>query len=87
MPTLNLVMVPLNICFNNPVMHLYHHAYTLPETIDYGVNFGISLSLWDYIFKTNYVPEASGTIELGFKGDNKMPKGFIRQLLYGFREK
>ena len=22
-----------------------------------GINFGISLSIWDYIFKTNYVPE------------------------------
>ena len=52
-----------------------------------GVNFGISLSLWDYIFKTNYVPEDSGTIELGYEGDEKMSKGFLRQLFYGFRKK
>lgn len=50
---------PLKYLFNNPVMHLYHHAYTLPSEHRYGVNFGISLSLWDYLFKTAYVPENS----------------------------
>ena len=77
---------PLKYIFNNPVMHLYHHAYALPKDRFYGVNFGISLSLWDYIFKTNYVPEDSGKIELGYEGDNKMPKGFFKQLFYGFRK-
>ncbi|MDO6490938.1 MULTISPECIES: sterol desaturase family protein [unclassified Cellulophaga] len=74
---------PLKYIFNNPVMHLYHHAYTIPEG-SYGVNFGISLSLWDYIFKTNYIPEDSGTIRLGFKGDEHFPEGFVKQNLYGF---
>ncbi|MET6990493.1 sterol desaturase family protein [Sediminicola arcticus] len=74
---------PLKYLLNNPVMHLYHHAYTLPKGT-YGVNFGISLSLWDYIFKTNYIPEDSGDIELGFKGDDEFPKGFIGQNAYGF---
>ena len=77
---------PLKYIFNNPVMHLYHHAYALPKDRFYGVNFGISLSLWDYIFKTNYIPEDSGTIELGYEDDNKMPKGFFKQLFYGFRK-
>ena len=74
---------PLKYVFNNPVMHLYHHAHALPEG-SYGVNFGISLSLWDYIFKTNYIPEDSGTIEIGFPGDEKFPKDFIHQNIYGF---
>ncbi|QNL21603.1 sterol desaturase family protein [Hyphobacterium sp. CCMP332] len=76
---------PLKYIFNNPVMHLYHHAYVLPEG-RYGVNYGISLSLWDYIFKTNYIPEESGTIEIGFKGDDKFPKDFIGQNTYGFKK-
>lgn len=75
---------PLKYVFNNPVMHLYHHSYNLPEG-KYGVNFGISLSLWDYLFKTNYVPEDSGTIPLGYPGDEKMPKSFWKQLVYGFK--
>ena len=78
---------PLKYIFNNPVMHLYHHAYTLPEKNHHGVNFGISLSVWDYIFKTNYIPEDSGTIELGYSDDLKMPKTFLKQLLYGFSSK
>lgn len=76
---------PLKYLINNPVMHLYHHAYDLPEG-KYGVNFGISLSLWDYIFKTNYIPEDSGTIELGFAGDDKFPKDFVHQNIYGFKK-
>lgn len=75
----------LKYVLNNPVMHLYHHAYELPKG-RYGVNFGISLSIWDYIFKTNYIPEESGTIELGFKGDEVFPKDFIRQNTHGFKK-
>ncbi|AXT58220.1 sterol desaturase family protein [Aquimarina sp. MMG015] len=74
---------PMKYILNNPVMHLYHHSYALPKD-SYGVNFGISLSVWDYIFKTNYIPENSGTIEIGFPGDEKVPKNFFGQLLYGF---
>lgn len=76
---------PLKYIFNNPVMHLYHHAFTLPEG-KYGVNYGISLSIWDYLFKTNYIPEDSGTIEIGFKGDDAFPKDFVGQNLYGFKK-
>ena len=76
---------PLKYILNNPVMHLYHHAYTIPKG-SYGVNFGISLSIWDYIFKTNYIPENGGKIELGFPGDEKLPKGFWGQLIYGFKK-
>ena len=76
---------PLKYIINNPVMHLQHHAYDVPEG-KYGVNFGISLSLWDYIFKTNYIPEDSGTIDLGFPGVDKFPKSFIDQNTYGFRK-
>lgn len=70
---------------NNPVMHLYHHAYLVPEGRN-GMNYGISLSLWDYIFKTNYIPEDSGTVEIGFKGDEEFPTNFVAQNLYGFKK-
>ncbi len=77
---------PLKYILNNPVMHLYHHAYELPSQRPYGINFGISLSIWDYIFKTNYVPEDSGTIKLGYPSDEIMPKGFLGQIFYGFKK-
>ena len=75
---------PLRYIFNNSVMHLYHHVKELPQGRPNGINFGISLSIWDYIFKTNYVPESSGTIELGFPDEATFPKGFWGQLIYGF---
>lgn len=74
----------LRYVLNNPVMHLYHHAYDLPKQHRYGANFGITLSIWDYLFKTAYVPEKSGLIKLGYVGNDKMPLGFGRQLLHGF---
>ncbi len=76
---------PLKYILNNPVMHLYHHAYVLPKDT-YGVNFGISLSLWDYIFRTNYIPEDSGMIKIGFPGDEHISKNFFQQIIHGFRK-
>ena len=57
----------------------------LPKGLN-GVNDGISLSLWDYIFKTNYIPEESGTVEIGFEGDDVFPHDFVGQNLYGFKK-
>lgn len=74
----------LKYVFNNPVMHLWHHAKALPENKSTGVNFGISLSVWDYLFRTNYVPTADGDTELGFKHDDNFPKKFKDQFLFGF---
>lgn len=74
---------PLKYVLNNPVMHLYHHSYVLPKG-KFGVNFGISLSLWDYLFRTNYIPESGGTIKLGFPGEEVVPQGFWKQLIHGF---
>ena len=76
---------PLKYVFNNPVMHLYHHASEVPQGRR-GVNYAISLSLWDYLFKTNYIPEESGDVALGFEGDTTFPKSFIGQNTYGFKK-
>ncbi|PQJ75840.1 sterol desaturase family protein [Polaribacter gangjinensis] len=72
----------LKYIFNNPKMHIWHHAKELPEGRKNGVNFGITLSIWDYIFKTNYIPHSGRDIELGFEGDEQFPKDFIKQELY-----
>jgi len=72
---------PLKYVLNNPVMHLWHHAHYLPEN-SYGVNFGLSLSIWDYLFKTAYIPNENANEPLGFDGIDKFPKTFIKQELY-----
>ncbi len=78
---------PFKYLLNNSVMHLYHHVKALPKGRPQGINFGISLSIWDYIFKTNYIPEDGGTIELGFPDEENFPKRFMGQLFTGFRRK
>ncbi|MDG3584020.1 sterol desaturase family protein [Galbibacter pacificus] len=76
---------PFKYIFNNPKMHIWHHSKKIPN--NYGVNFGITLSIWDYIFKTNYIPFDGRDIELGFYGDETFPKNFIQQEIYPLNEK
>lgn len=79
---LNVSYGPLKYVFNNPKMHIWHHSKELPNERRYGVNFGISLSLWDYIFKTNYIPKDGRDIPLGFDGIEDFPKTFTEQVIY-----
>ncbi|RTY88637.1 sterol desaturase family protein [Flavobacterium sp. RSP15] len=74
----------LKYIFNNPKMHIWHHSKKMPNK--YGVNFGISLSLWDYLFKTNYIPADGRDIELGFNDENQFPASFLQQELYPFKK-
>ena len=76
----------LKYVFNNPKMHIWHHAKALPEHESYGVNYGLTLSIWDYLFKTSYVPHSGRDIELGFKGDEHFPKDFISQEIYPLKK-
>ncbi len=73
--------------FNNPKMHIWHHAKELPKEHPYGMNFGLSLSIWDYLFKTAYIPEDGKEIELGFHGDDDFPEDFGKQVVYPFKKK
>ena len=74
----------MKIIFNSPEMHIWHHAEHLPSEKKYGVNFGISLALWDYLFKTAYIPKSGRDIKLGFEGVEKFPKTFKDQVKHGF---
>ena len=81
---LNLDYGPLKYVFNNPKMHIWHHVKDLPRKFKYGVNFGITLSVWDYLFNTVYIPSDGRDEELGFDNDDVYPKGFLGQLIYPF---
>lgn len=71
--------------FNSPEMHIWHHAHDLPEGRRTGVNFGLTLAIWDYIWKTDYIPYEGRDIRLGFPGVSEFPKGFVEQNLHGFK--
>lgn len=77
----------LKYILNNPKMHIWHHAKKLPANVKYGVNFGLSLSIWDYLFRTDYIPSSGRDIELGFPGDEDFPQDFIGQELYPLGKK
>lgn len=77
---------PLKYVLNNPVMHLWHHAKHLPES-SHGVNYGISLSLWDYLFGTAYIPNENENLPLGFEQVEKFPRTFWQQITYPWNKK
>jgi sterol desaturase/sphingolipid hydroxylase (fatty acid hydroxylase superfamily) len=79
---INITYGPFKYLLNNPAMHIWHHAKEMPSSHKQGMNFGISLSIWDYIFKTAYIPKSGRDIELGFDNIKKFPKTFVKQLWY-----
>jgi len=73
--------------FNSPEMHIWHHSYELPKERRYGVNFGLTLSLWDYVFGTAYIPHNGREIKLGFPGVEEFPDTFGKQISIGVLNK
>ena len=87
---LNITWGPLRYVLNSPRMHVWHHMKDLPDDRPGGVNFGISLSLWDWLFGTVYWPNKETSPDqqpekLGFPDMNKYPLGFFRRLIYPLR--
>lgn len=78
---------PFKYLLNNPVMHLWHHAKELPAGRKTGVNYGISLSIWDYLFGTAYIPTTNEYEPLGFDHSEEFPKTFLQQLTHPWNKK
>ncbi len=79
-----ILLAPLmRYIFNSPEMHIWHHAYHQPEDRPYGINFGITLAIWDYIFNTARIPHNGRDISLGFPGMEDFPKEFLSQNAHG----
>jgi sterol desaturase/sphingolipid hydroxylase (fatty acid hydroxylase superfamily) len=69
---------PLKYIFNNPQMHIWHHAKDLPQG-KYGINYGLTLSVWDYLFGTAHIPHDGRDIKLGFEGVDEYSHNFFEQ--------
>ena len=72
--------------FNSPEMHIWHHAYDMPEGREYVINFGLTLACWDWIFGTAHIPYEGRDIKLGFPGVEEFPESFVEQNMHGFGE-
>lgn len=73
--------------FNSPEMHLWHHAEEWPTDRPHGINFGITLAIWDYLWGTGRLPRVDADVKLGFAGLERFPKGFLGQLVHGLAPK
>ncbi len=82
---LYLPMGPLKYLFNGPQMHLWHHARQVPQSHPMGFNYGITLSVWDYIFKTNYWPHNDAHLPVGLSQSQKLPASFWGQMTHPFQ--
>jgi sterol desaturase/sphingolipid hydroxylase (fatty acid hydroxylase superfamily) len=71
---------PLKYLLNSPQMHIWHHEYTKNRM---NLNFGITLSLWDWLFGTVYWPKGNPK-RLGFEKIEKYPQNIVTQQLYPF---
>ncbi len=83
---LNLTYGPFRYILNNPVMHTWHHAKALPKG-SYGVNYGITLSVWDYLFGTAYIPNNGKNEPLGFDKMEEFPRTFWSQITHPWRKR
>jgi sterol desaturase/sphingolipid hydroxylase (fatty acid hydroxylase superfamily) len=73
---------PLRYVLNSPRMHVWHHAREFPAARKHGANFGISLSLWDWLFGTAWWPSVGESPrqqppELGFADMRRFPRSWL----------
>ena len=72
---------PLRYLINSPEMHVWHHVH--PDAGPVNRNFGINLSLWDWIFGTAFLsPDGSAPARLGFAGIERFPADPVRQTVW-----
>lgn len=84
---LNITWGPFRYILNSPRMHVWHHDHDWPADRPKGVNFGIALSLWDWLFRTAYWPAPTESpnqqpSRLGFDNMEQFPRTFLGRLVY-----
>ena len=77
----------MKFLFNSPELHIWHHSSELPDSHKYGINFGLTLAVWDYLFGTAYVPKEGRNIRLGVPGVEQFPSDFAGQVTLGISKK
>jgi 3-mercaptopyruvate sulfurtransferase SseA/sterol desaturase/sphingolipid hydroxylase (fatty acid hydroxylase superfamily) len=70
---------PLRYVLNSPRMHIWHHDYDGDAKTT--VNFGIILSVWDWVFGTAKMPDEPPK-KLGFAGVEDFPTDFFGQMAW-----
>ncbi len=84
---LDITWGPFRYLLNSPRMHVWHHDRAWPADRPRGLNFGISLSLWDWLFGTAWWPSRAERPtqqpdRLGFDGIEDYPRNLRDRILY-----
>ena len=66
---------------NGPEMHRWHHAVDLEPP---GMNFSTKLAIWDWLFRTAWLPRHARPTSYGLTYVD-FPRGYFRQNLFAFR--
>lgn len=83
---LNISWGPLRYLLNSPRMHIWHHEKELRGKA--GVNFAVVFSLWDWLFRTAYMPRRPlQPAELGYHGQEQTPAGLLPRFFVPFRDR
>lgn len=76
---------PLKYIVNSPEMHIWHHTH--PEAGPENRNFAITLSVWDWLFRTAYAPLRRDPRRLGFTGIEDYPRNVFTQMAAPLRRR
>lgn len=79
---LRIAVGPLKYLINSPEMHVWHHTH--PQSGPMDRNFGITLSVWDWLFGTAYVPDGRVPERLGFADIERYPRNILSQMIAPF---
>jgi len=72
---------PLRYVINSPRMHIWHHEVIAAG--GHGRNFGVVLSVWDFLFGTAYLPaQPLQPARLGFEEIGRFPRGLLARIVY-----
>ena len=78
----SLALGPLNRIFSSADLHRWHHSDDIREANN---NFGLTLSIWDSVFGTRYLPEEKEVEHIGISGMPDFPQSFGQQMLAPLR--
>ncbi len=74
----------LKYLLNSPKMHIWHHNYHADAK--QVCNFGVIFSVWDWVFKTAYLPDQPPK-NIGYPGVEECPENFFAQVLWPIGKK
>lgn len=74
---------PLRRIFTTPQIHHWHHS---SEQAVFDRNFAVSFSCIDYVMGTYYCPEDRWPEQYGLESQESLPRGFLKQLIFPFKE-